>query len=557
MPSLTKLADQASPAQESQTQRRPAPEPQEVALAKVELARRELARRDLAEFVYRYGDTLGAREMKRGWFHRVLADTMKQFIEDVLAGKRPRLIIEAPPRHSKSLFVTRAFIPWMLASYPRLSALVSCSTQRLCDDFGRDIRNVMGSPDYLAAYPHAKPESDSQSMDALRTVSGGKYRLISAGSAIPGFGADILIGDDIVGGREIADSATEMERLWSWFNGDFMNRVSPGGGVIIMNTRWSETDIAGRVIAADKAGRWQRLSFPAIAEEDDQWRKAGEALQPEWYPLAALEDERDRLMSVGKEREWLALFQQRPTAIGGNYFTENLFSYTEVFPGPDTPDVVWHLGIDLAASTKDTADKSAIVPVGALADGSFCLGAEAQTGRWTPRETTIRILDAAEKYRVQAIYGEKGPLDAAFRTLLQEEMGRRKRYFAIVGEHRKVDKWNHAAPLHGHLASGKVKLPAVPFYRLTFVPQFLSFRPSASKQEDGLIDATANVFASLNKVARHAATPSAAPARTPAQEDEEMWRRIQANTPSAILASNAPGGLCGLVGMKPLRTATN
>ena len=105
-----------------------------------------------------------------------------------------------------------------------------------------------------------------------------------------------------------------------WFNGVAMNRLMPGGGVVVMHTRWNPRDFIGRILETDSAA-WQRKSFPAIATADEPQRKKGEALQPGWYSKDLLEKERDRLIRAGQERKWLALFQQQPRNETGGFFT--------------------------------------------------------------------------------------------------------------------------------------------------------------------------------------------------------------------------------------------
>lgn len=335
-----------------------------------------------------------------------------------------------------------------------------------------------------------------------------------------------LINDDLVGGREMAESETQMDALWNWFNGDMMNRVAPGGGVIVMATRWSLTDLTGRILAADHKKKWKVLSFPAIAEKDEQYRKAGEALQPEWYPLHVLEEERDRLIAVGKERDWLSLFQQRPTNQSGNFFKSSHFVWRDVerIPTPAAEDTHWYLGVDFAASTKSTADCSAVVPIGVNNDGFYYFGPDPLHARISAMELVDKILDKVEKYKPIKLICEKGPLDAVFAPLLKTRMRERKVFVTIEAISRRAEKYVVAAPMQARMEASKVIFPDNQFYRLTLVPQFLNFTPGADG-EDGLIDAAANVFSALDKL--HAPAPKPPEAKPdPVKEDRDHWATI-------------------------------
>ncbi len=448
-----------------------------------------------------------------------------QFVDDVEHKRGPRLIIEAPPRHSKSLFTTRGLVPWILAKHPEWDIIVANSTQKLADYFGRDIQRVMNDPEYQAAFPQSVLRKDSNAIDFATTVSNGQYKLVGAGGKLPGFGGRVLINDDLVGGREMAESETQMEALWNWFNGDMMNRVAPGGGIIVMATRWAVNDLTGRILAADHKKKWKVISFPAIAEQDEPYRKAGEALQPAWYPLHVLEEERDRLIAVGKERDWLSLFQQRPTNRSGNFFKAEHFIWRDVerIPKPDAEDTHWYLGVDFAASTKATADCRALVPIGVNNDGFYYFGPDPLNGRYSPNEFVKLIIDKVEKYHPLKLYCEKGPLDAVYGPLLRDEMKRRNVYVTIEPV-KSGEKWVVAAPMQARMEASKVIFPDNQFYRLQLAPQFLNFTPGADGDDD-MVDASAKVFSALDKLRAPAPKPVEAKP-DPIKEDRDHWAKI-------------------------------
>lgn len=503
------------------------PSPQaEAAIA--ELAARQVLRSDLAAFVYRYFSDYAIIPC---WFHQTLAATLAKFMREVEERKSPRLIIEAPPRHSKSLFTTRGFVPWLLANHPKWDVIVATSSQTLANYFGKDVQRCMSDPTYAAAFPEAAPDPKTFAVDFGATVSKGQYKLVGAGTKLPGFGGKVLIADDILGGRAIAESETEMESLWSWFNGDFMNRVSPGGGVIVMNTRWAVNDITGRIMEADgkrKAGRkWTRVSFPALALHDEPHRKAGEALQPEWYTKEMLEEERDRLINSGKERDWLSLFQQTPTNETGDFFKAQHLNFhpVDTIPQANDPSVHWYLGVDFAASTKATADCRAVTPIGVHNNGFYYFAPDLYAGRESPKAFVSRIVNLAEKYNVLKIVCEKGPLDAVYAPLLKEEMARRRRYFTIEPISHPAAKYVVATPMQAMMEAHKVIWPDTLQFRTIVAPQFLNFSPSAQNQEDDIIDAAAKVFSLINTLRPPAPKVEPAP-RSAVEEDRDRWKEI-------------------------------
>lgn len=286
---------------------------------------RSFARQHMAAFIqYTFP------RYKMGWVHEELCIALNEFLEAVVRRESPRLMVTMPPRHGKSEATTRRFPAFAFGRYPDLSIIGASYSATLATEMNRDVQRIMLSPEYARVFPKTRlggPGAGSNSKAIRNTdkfeIVGrrGSYRGTGVGGPINGLGADILVIDDPIKGREEADSKVMRDKVWAWYRGDARARLEPGGGVLLINTRWHTDDLSGRLLEAQKSGdkhaeHWKLINFPAIAEEDEKHRKAGEALHPERYSLKDLKVLR---ATVGP-RDWSALYQQRPTPDGGAIF---------------------------------------------------------------------------------------------------------------------------------------------------------------------------------------------------------------------------------------------
>lgn len=302
--------------------------------AKRELAIRK-ARESLLPFIKVNNDKYIA-----GWFNRVLCHIMEQFYKDVQEHKKPRILIEAPPRSGKSEIVSRNFPAWVLGQDPDLEIINTSYSADLAMTFNKDCQLIIDSQTYHDIFPEtlikgeiakeleiAKAQNYKKTTTEFNVVGhNGKMFSAGVGGGITGRGADIFIIDDPFKNREEADSETQREKVWDWYTSTARTRLSDRGGIIVMNTRWHFDDLTGRLLERNHG--FKRYRFPAIAEEDEEYRKAGEALQPERFSLETLKEiQRD----VGS-RDWAALYQQRPIPDGGALFKDFWLQYYTELP---------------------------------------------------------------------------------------------------------------------------------------------------------------------------------------------------------------------------------
>lgn len=337
-------------------------------LPKLNQIQAELARRNLEDFI-RY--TFPNYDF--GWFNEELAQVLTQFVEDVVAGKQPRVMIFAPPRSGKSEQVSRRLPPFALGKYPHLNFIATSYTASLANKMSRDVQRIMADDTYTQVFPSISLPS-SGSTDYTRTkeffeiVGGtGAYRAAGVGGGITGQGADIGIIDDPIKGAKEAASKVYRDSVWDWYTSDFYTRLSPNSGILLCTTRWHEDDLAGRLIKAmedDEGDDWVIIDYPAIAEKDEKHRKKGEALHPARFPL-------DRLLDIMKavgSRTWNALFQGRPSSAEGDVFKTEMLQVIDAIPAGVIIKQVraWDL-----AATKGGGDYTVGVLMGKGSDGRF------------------------------------------------------------------------------------------------------------------------------------------------------------------------------------------
>lgn len=258
--------------------------------------------------------------------HRLLIEKL----HEVYAGQLRRLMVFWPPGHAKSTYASHYGPAFFMGRYPRKS-LIHCShTMDLAERFGRKIRNTLMGPESVATFGPLIP-GDNRAAGRWETIKGGEYYAAGVGGPITGRRSNLGLIDDPVKSRKEADSVTYRETTWQWYLGDFRTRLLPGAGIIVIQTRWHEDDLSGRILPKDYDFRsgwvkardgelWYVLNFPAICErgDDGTGREIGEALWPGFYTLEMLEQEK---ISQGS-RNWDALYQQRPRPGEGGIFKE-------------------------------------------------------------------------------------------------------------------------------------------------------------------------------------------------------------------------------------------
>ena len=290
---------------------------QEIRLAK--------ARKSLAYFT-----TYTKPDYLMGWVHKEICDMLDEFLEAVKEKKSPRLIITLPPRSGKSELVSRRFPAYSFGRFPDLQIIATSYSSDLSQRFNRDVQRIIDDEKYLEVFPGttlngSRVRTDSRgsyirTSDLFEIVGhAGAYRSCGVGGGITGQGADCLLIDDPVKDRAEANSATVRQSIWDWYTSTAYTRLSPGGGVIVMATRWHLDDLIGRLIENMENGQGDTftvINYPAIAEHDEIHRRKGEALHPERYSL----DQLKKIQKTVGSRDWAALYQQHPVPDGGALF---------------------------------------------------------------------------------------------------------------------------------------------------------------------------------------------------------------------------------------------
>ena len=435
--------------------------------AKAELALRFLTRKRLLPFVERFNPDYTA-----GWVHKDICNRLEQFSKDVAEKKSPRLMLFMPPRHGKSTLASVAFPAWHLGRHPQ-HEFISCSySGSLAMGFSRKVRQLLREPTYKTAFK-TKLDPDSQSAEAWLTTDGGGFVAAGVGGGITGKGAHILVIDDPVKNRDDAESANARESTWDWYTSTAYTRLAPGGGVLVILTRWHDDDLAGRLLkAADANGeQWEVVNYPARAEVDEQFRKAGEALHRERYDEEALA----RIEKAVGPRDWSALYQQNPVADDGDYFTRDMVQYYDQ-DDVDYGAMRYYAAWDLAIGKKDRNDYTVGMVIGVNEyDQLFVV--DVVRGRFDGFEIVERILDLYEEWKPSIIGIEKGHIEMALGPFLEKrvrERGLFEAYFKDLKTGRR-DKEARARAIQGRMQQGMVFLPKDEQFTGPLVAELLRF----------------------------------------------------------------------------------
>ena len=234
---------------------------------------------------------------------------MAAAFERVAEGKTKRLIINMPPRHTKSELASYLLPAWFLGKFPAKKVIQTSHTAELAVGFGRKVRNLVDQDVYKEIFPTVGLQADSKAAGRWATNKGGDYFAIGVGGAVTGKGADILIIDDPHSEQEAAQAETNPEiydKTYEWYTSGPRQRLQPGGAIIIVMTRWSKKDLTGQVIkaAAQRSGEeWEVIEFPALLP-------SGRPLWPEFWPKIELE----ALQKELPHAKWMAQYQQNPTS---------------------------------------------------------------------------------------------------------------------------------------------------------------------------------------------------------------------------------------------------
>ena len=280
-----------------------------------------------------------------GKHHAIMADAF----ERVARGDLKRLIINMPPRHTKSEFASYLLPSWFLGKYPEKKIIQTAHTAELAVGFGRKVRNLVSSDEYRKVFDTVL-SSDSKAAGRWNTDAGGDYFAIGVGGAVTGKGADLLIIDDPHSEQEAKQgNPAVFDNVYEWFTSGPRQRLQPGGAIIIVMTRWSKRDLTGQILKnAGKEGvdQWEIIDFPAIMP-------SGTPLWPAFWSKEALESLKAEL-PVAK---WEAQYQQNPTSEEGAIIKREHWRIWEKDHAPDCDYIIqsW----DTAFEKNNRADYSA------------------------------------------------------------------------------------------------------------------------------------------------------------------------------------------------------
>lgn len=387
-------------------------------------------------------------------------------LEAVERGEIDRLMIFLPPRHGKSELASRRFPAWCLGRNPFKSFIAASYNSDLANDFGREVRNIVASKEYAAIF-NTTLAQDSKAANRWHTDNGGVYVAAGVGTAVTGRGADILLIDDPVKDREEADSELRRQRVWEWYTSTAYTRLAPGGAIVLIQTRWHDDDLAGRLLEAQSTGgdQWDVLELPALSESE-------EALWPERYGIQALE----RIRSAIGPRDWSALYQQQPAPDEGVFFRRDWFKWYD-----EPPTHYYAYGASDYAVTDDDGDYTVHVVFGVDELQNVYI-----LDLWRGQKTTDvwidAFLDLVRDYEPLNWAEEQGQIIKSVGPFIERRMTERRIYCAREQFASTRDKPTRARSLQAMAATGKVYLPKDAVWVSGLLGELLTF--PAGKHDD-------------------------------------------------------------------------
>jgi len=323
-------------------------------------------------------------EFIAGRHHYIIAEKLEQ----IARGEIKRLIINMPPRHTKSEFASYLFPAWMIGRKPEMKIIQATHTTELAVNFGRKVKNLLETEEYQEIFEDCELAVDSKASGRWDTKSGGMYYAVGVGSNLAGRGGDLIVIDD-PHSEQTAMSASGFENAWEWYTAGPRQRLQPGGAIVLVQTWWSEKDMTGNLIRQmtkdSMADQWEVVELPAILP-------SGEPTWPEFWKREELEQVKASVPAY----QWNAQYQQDPTAAELSILKREWWKVWEKDEVPNLQYVIQ--SYDTAFSKRETADYSAITTWGVfypleIGGPPNLILLDAQKGRWDFPELKEIALD--------------------------------------------------------------------------------------------------------------------------------------------------------------------
>ncbi len=422
-------------------------------------------------------------KMKQGWWQREIATQLQQFYEDFIAGKRPKLVIQAPPQHGKSIQVVD-FIAWLSGINPDWKVIYTSFSDRLGVRANLRLQRIYSSQKYKKIFPELK--LGQKRGDALKNneileyvAHEGYFRNTTVCGSITGESLDVGIIDDPIKGREAAGSITIRDKTWDWFTDDFFSRFSEEGALLAILTRWHIDDPIGRLINIMKDVKV--LSYPAIAIKDEPHRKAGEVLFPEHKSLEFLLERKHAY----ETSSWEALYQQNPIIIGGNVIRGEWFPRLKVIPKIKYRKIY----ADTAQKVKQHNDYSVFECWGCTEDKRIVL-LDLIRKKWEAPDLRRAAVDFWNKHAAITGMGTLREMvveDKSSGTGLIQEIKRTDK-IPVKGLERNIDKLTRVMDIASFIEQGYVCLLEDAPYLNDFINECEAFSGDMSHAHDDQID---------------------------------------------------------------------
>jgi predicted phage terminase large subunit-like protein len=395
------------------------------------------------------------------WWQRDVAQHLMEFWDDLKEGKRPALVLQAPPQHGKTEQV-QDFIAWCAGMDPNIKTIFGSYSEDLGIRVNMQLQRIYDSDRFKRVFGLTKINESNQSSDSGRWMRNsslieyvnfnGSFRNTTVLGQINGMGLDLGVIDDPIKGRAEASSKVTRDKTWGWFTDDFLGRFSNQAGFLMIMTRWHLDDPAGRWL--EHFPQTKVLRYPAIAEKNERYRRKGEALFPEMKPLAFLQARRQVLTQAG----WESIYQQNPIAKGGDMFPVDRF---KVISSVDRSQVRRSIRYVDKAGTEDGGAYTAAVLVHDMQDKTTVIE-DVIRGQWSSGERETRVMQAAMADKAMckrySIWFEQEPGSGGKESA--EASVRRFKQFSAFADKVTGEKVVRAEPYAGQVQNGNVYLIA-------------------------------------------------------------------------------------------------